>query len=93
MVLERSVPLLQQEEEEFGPDKGIHGDTQRKQKLSKNDKQKRREDAEVTVVGVSFCHSSQGTRSKETRNSQTRDFNTTGNMEHRQGRHSRTNKH
>ncbi len=53
-------------------------------KLSKNDKQKRREDAEVTVVGVSFCHSSQGTRSKETRNSQTRDFNTTGNME--QGR-------
>ncbi len=25
MVLERSVPLLQQEEEEFGPEKGIHG--------------------------------------------------------------------
>ncbi len=35
MVLERSVPLLQQEEEEFGPDEGIHGDTQRKQKTEK----------------------------------------------------------
>ncbi len=35
MVLERSVPLLQQEEEEFGPDEGIHGDTQRKQRTEK----------------------------------------------------------
>ncbi len=35
MVLERSVPLLQQEEEEFGPDEGIHGDTLRKQKTEK----------------------------------------------------------
>ncbi len=35
MVLERSVPLLQQEEKEFGPDEGIHGDTRRKQKTEK----------------------------------------------------------
>ncbi len=43
MVLERSVPLLQQEEEEFGPDERIHGETHNaNKKLRKKKKQKRR---------------------------------------------------
>ncbi len=32
MVLQRSVLLLEQEEEEFGPEEGIHRETQRKEK-------------------------------------------------------------
>ncbi len=40
MVLDKSFPLLQQKEEEFGPDEGIHRDTHNgNKKLSKNGKQ------------------------------------------------------
>ncbi len=51
MVLERSLTLLQQEEEEFRAKEGIHkGKTQRKQKtLGKHRKQKLRVHAAVTV--------------------------------------------
>ncbi len=60
MVLERSVPLLQQEEKEFGPDEGIHGDTRRKQKTEKKpiNKTEGKRRGNV-VVGWSFCPGTQ----------------------------------
>ncbi len=43
MVLEILVPLLQQEEEEFGPDEGIHGNTtERNNTEKKNGNKKQR---------------------------------------------------
>ncbi len=50
MVLERSVLLLQQEEEEFGPDEGIHG-AQRKEK---HGEKKRKQKMEGTHGGKRF---------------------------------------
>ncbi len=52
MVLERSVLLPQQEEEEFGPDKGIHGAHRKQKTLGEKRKQKWMEYMEVTVFLV-----------------------------------------
>ncbi len=50
MVLKRSVPLLQQEEEEFGPDEGIHG----AQWKENTERKKRKQKTEGTHRGNSF---------------------------------------
>ncbi len=72
MVLERSLPLLQQEEEEFRADKGIHEGNTTETKTQKKRKQKRRVDTEVTVLVGPSVTLYQGTRSKETRSSHKR---------------------
>ncbi len=57
MVLKRSVPLLQQEEEEFGPDEGIHGETHNgtKKLREKTETKTKGKHTEVTIsVGSSF---------------------------------------
>ncbi len=60
MVLERSVPLLQQEEEEFGPDERIHGETHN---ANKKLRKKRNKNGGYTHGGYGlgrfFCHASQ----------------------------------
>ncbi len=72
MVLERSVLLLQQEEEEYGPDEGIHGDT-----TERKNTEKMRNKTEGTnggnCFGQFFCHDSQehsSTERGDTENSQ-----------------------
>ncbi len=96
MVLERSVPLLQQEEEEFGPDEGIHGYTQLKQKTINKTEGRRRGNCCRLVLLSRITREARkpGTRNEETRNSQTESLILqTVDRDHRQGKHSRTNKH
>ncbi len=57
MVLKSFVPLLQQEEEEFGPKKGIHTGTHNGNKNTERKRETKMEGrhTEVTVFGRVFC--------------------------------------
>ncbi len=74
MVLKRSVPLLQQEEEEFGPDEGIHGEAHNgNRKLKEKNGNKAEGINGGYCWGRFFCHTLPGsteTRNEKTRNSQ-----------------------
>ncbi len=92
MVLERFVPLLQLEEEEFGPDEGDpYGTTERKTMREKR-KQKQREHMEVTVLvgsSVTFLREARRRGVQKTKVFHIQLIE----REHRQGRHSSTDKH
>ncbi len=63
VTLERSLPLLQQEEEEFRAKEGIHGAQRKKKTLRENEKQmegRRR----GYCFGWSFCHKPPGSKER-----------------------------
>ncbi len=96
MVLERTLPLLQQEEEEFGAKERIHGDT-----TERKNTEKTRNKIEGKRRGCSFwvgysvtIHLEQG--NAETWSTQKREAliqHGTQETQEQQGRHSITDKH